>query len=109
MSAVPSTTSSGPPAKSWASRFACTRVPLRGLQYQARPGAGFGDGGRSGCRDDRCSSVFVIGHISFSGLLLRHPNLRVILAESALGWSVLYMEKADHEFRQDGSPEKATN
>jgi predicted TIM-barrel fold metal-dependent hydrolase len=50
------------------------------------------------------SSVFVIAAFSFSRVLLRHPRLRVVLAESALGWGMLYLEKADHEFRQDGLP-----
>ncbi len=73
-----------------------------GLQYQPRPGLASAMADALDAVTRPVSSVFVIGHISFSGLLLRHPGLRVILAESALGWGVLYMEKADHEFRQDG-------
>jgi predicted TIM-barrel fold metal-dependent hydrolase len=74
----------------------------RGLQYQPRPGLASVMADALDAVTRPVSSVFVLGHISFSGLLLRHPGLRVILAESALGWGVLYMEKADHEFRQDG-------
>ena len=48
------------------------------------------------------SSVFVISLYSFSRVLLRHPNLRVVLAESALSWGMLYMEWADHQFEHDG-------
>ena len=40
--------------------------------------------------------------ISFSRVLLRHPRLRVVLAESALSWGMLYMEWADHQFDHDG-------
>jgi predicted TIM-barrel fold metal-dependent hydrolase len=48
------------------------------------------------------SSVFVISLFSFSRVLLRHPRLRVILAESALSWGMLYLEWADHQFEHDG-------
>jgi predicted TIM-barrel fold metal-dependent hydrolase len=48
------------------------------------------------------SSIFVIALYSFSRVLLRHPRLQVILAESALGWGKTYMEKADLEFDHDG-------
>lgn len=48
------------------------------------------------------SSVFVISLLSFSRVLLRHPRLRVVLAESALSWGMLYMEWADHQFEHDG-------
>jgi predicted TIM-barrel fold metal-dependent hydrolase len=48
------------------------------------------------------SSVFVISLYSFSRVLLRHPHLRIVLAESALSWGMLYMEWADHQFEHDG-------
>jgi predicted TIM-barrel fold metal-dependent hydrolase len=48
------------------------------------------------------SSVFVISLLSFSRVLLRHPDLRIVLAESALSWGTLYMEWADHQFDHDG-------
>jgi predicted TIM-barrel fold metal-dependent hydrolase len=48
------------------------------------------------------SSVFVISLYSFSRVLLRHPRLRIVLAESALSWGTLYMEWADHQFEHDG-------
>jgi predicted TIM-barrel fold metal-dependent hydrolase len=48
------------------------------------------------------SSVFVLGMFLFSRILLRHPNLRVVLAESALSWGMLYLEWADHQFEHDG-------
>ena len=48
------------------------------------------------------SSVFVISLLSFSRVLLRHPRLQVVLAESALSWGMLYMEWADHQFDHDG-------
>ncbi|MGH7871199.1 MAG: amidohydrolase family protein [Candidatus Binatia bacterium] len=48
------------------------------------------------------SSVFVISLLSFSRVLLRHPRLRLVLAESALSWGMLYLEWADHQFDGDG-------
>jgi uncharacterized protein len=48
------------------------------------------------------SSVFVLGLYLFSRVLLRHPKLRVVLAESALSWGMLYLEWADHQFDHDG-------
>jgi predicted TIM-barrel fold metal-dependent hydrolase len=48
------------------------------------------------------SSVFVLGLYLFSRVLLRHPQLRVVLAESALSWGMLYLEWADHQFEHDG-------
>lgn len=47
------------------------------------------------------SSVFVISLYSFSRVLLRHPKLRLVLAESALSWGMLYLEWADHQFEHD--------
>lgn len=48
------------------------------------------------------SSVFVLSLYSFSRILLRHPKLRLVLAESALSWGMLYLEWADHQFEHDG-------
>ena len=48
------------------------------------------------------SSVFVLSLYSFSRVLLRHPKLRLVFAESALSWGMLYLEWADHQFEHDG-------
>ena len=48
------------------------------------------------------STVFVISLYSFSRVLLRHPKLRLVLAESALSWGMLDLEWADHQFEHDG-------
>jgi predicted TIM-barrel fold metal-dependent hydrolase len=48
------------------------------------------------------SNVFVLSLYSFSRVLLRHPRLRLVFAESALSWGMLYMEWADHQFEHDG-------
>jgi len=48
------------------------------------------------------STVYVVGLVLFSRLLLRHPGLKVVFAESALSWSMLYLEWADHQAEHDG-------
>ena len=48
------------------------------------------------------STVFVLGLFIFSRVLLRHPRLKVVFAESALSWSMLYLEWADHQAEHDG-------
>jgi predicted TIM-barrel fold metal-dependent hydrolase len=48
------------------------------------------------------SSVYVLGLYVFSRILLRHPRLQVVFAESALSWAQLYLEWADHQADHDG-------
>jgi uncharacterized protein len=48
------------------------------------------------------SRAFVISLLTFSRVLLRHPKLRMVMAESALSWGMLYLEWADHQFEHDG-------
>ncbi len=48
------------------------------------------------------SSVYVLGLYLFSRILMRHPGLKVVLAESALSWGLLYLEWADHQADHDG-------
>jgi predicted TIM-barrel fold metal-dependent hydrolase len=55
------------------------------------------------------SNVFVLSLYSFSRVFLRHPGLRVVLAESALSWGMLFMEWADHQFEHDGLAREGYN
>jgi uncharacterized protein len=48
------------------------------------------------------STVYVVGLFLFSRVLMRHPRLKVVFAESALSWSMLYLEWADHQAEHDG-------
>lgn len=48
------------------------------------------------------SSVYVLGLYLFTRVLLRHPGLRIVLAESALSWGLCYLEWADHQADHDG-------
>lgn len=47
------------------------------------------------------SSVYVLNLFLFSRILLRHPRLQVVMAESSLGWAMLDLEWADHQFEHD--------
>jgi uncharacterized protein len=48
------------------------------------------------------SSVYVMGLYMFTRILQRHPGLRIVFAESALSWGMLYLEWADHQADHDG-------
>ena len=46
------------------------------------------------------SSATVLGNLLVSRILMRFPRLRVVFAESALGWGVFALEAADYHFEQ---------
>ena len=41
-----------------------------------------------------------IGMLIFGGVLPRHPNLRVVIAEGGIGWLAYYLERIDHVFEK---------
>jgi uncharacterized protein len=47
------------------------------------------------------SGAFDVANLLFSRILLRHPKLKVVFAESTIGWGVFLLEYADHQFAQD--------
>ena len=47
------------------------------------------------------SSVFDLTNILFSRILLRFPKLKVVFAESTIGWGTFLLEYADHQYEQD--------
>jgi uncharacterized protein len=47
------------------------------------------------------SAVFDLTNILFSRILLRFPKLKVIFAESTIGWGTYLLEYADHQYEQD--------
>jgi uncharacterized protein len=47
------------------------------------------------------SHIPVMVNFLLSKILLRHPKLRVVFAESALGWVAYLLEFTDHQFRED--------
>jgi uncharacterized protein len=47
------------------------------------------------------SLVFVLVNLLLSGLLLRFPKLKVVFAESSLGWGTYILEYGDHQAEQD--------
>jgi len=44
-----------------------------------------------------------IAMLIFSGVLDRHPKLRVVIAEGGIGWLAYYMERMDHVFKRQGA------
>jgi predicted TIM-barrel fold metal-dependent hydrolase len=46
------------------------------------------------------SSVQVVANFLYSRILLRYPTLKVVFAETALGWGAYEMETADHQFER---------
>ena len=48
------------------------------------------------------SSASVVTLFLMSRVVLRHPDLRVVFAESALSWGVAHLEWMDHQFEHDG-------
>ena len=47
------------------------------------------------------SAVFDLSNILFSRILLRFPQLKVVFAESTIGWETFLLEYADHQHEQD--------
>jgi uncharacterized protein len=47
------------------------------------------------------SAVFDLTNILFSRILLRFPRLKVVFAESTVGWGTFLLEYADHQYEQD--------
>jgi len=47
------------------------------------------------------SAVFDLANILFSRILLRFPRLKVVFAESTIGWGTFFLEYADHQYDQD--------
>lgn len=47
------------------------------------------------------SAAFDLSNILFSRILLRFPQLKVVFAESTIGWGTFLLEYADHQYEQD--------
>ncbi len=45
-------------------------------------------------------AISVFSNVLYSHILVRHPRLRVVFAESSLGWGAYELELADHEFER---------
>jgi predicted TIM-barrel fold metal-dependent hydrolase len=48
------------------------------------------------------STITVFVHVLISRILLRHPRLKVVFAESGLGWAPYQVEYSDYQFTADG-------
>lgn len=47
------------------------------------------------------AAIFGVANLLFSQILTRHPRLRVVFAESALGWATFMLEVADNQYDRD--------
>jgi uncharacterized protein len=47
------------------------------------------------------SAVFDLSNVLFSRILIRFPKLKVVFAESTIGWGTFLLEYADHQYEQD--------
>jgi predicted TIM-barrel fold metal-dependent hydrolase len=45
-------------------------------------------------------AISVFSNVLYSHILVRHPGLKVVFAESSLGWGAYELELADHEFER---------
>ena len=60
---------------------------------------------RSACRRAQSvSSIAVLANFLFSRVLYRFPKLKVVFAESSLGWGAYDLEYADYQSDADGLP-----
>ena len=70
------------------------------IQMPVYPGLSPGLASAMGAITRPVSSVLVMANLLFSRILLRHPNLKVVFAESSLGWGAYELETADHQFER---------
>ena len=74
-----------------------SKIQLRaGDEFSPRAAAAFSSIVRS------VSSIAVLANFLFSRVLYRFPNLKVVFAESSLGWGAYEMEYADYQSDADG-------
>ena len=52
------------------------------------------------------SSIAVLANFLFSQVLYRFPTLKVVFAESSIGWAAYEMEYADYQSAADGLPQE---
>ena len=72
------------------------------LQIQFAPYEGLSAGLASalGALTRPVSSVMVVANFLYSRILLRHPRLKVVFAETSLSWGAYELETADHQFER---------
>jgi len=46
------------------------------------------------------AAISVFSNVLYSHILVRHPRLKVVFADSSLGWGAYELELADHEFER---------
>jgi predicted TIM-barrel fold metal-dependent hydrolase len=76
------------------------------LKIQMSPGESFGPAAAAAFKDivRSVSSIAVLANFILSRILHRFPKLKVVFAESSLGWGAYEMEYADYQSAADGLP-----
>ena len=72
------------------------------LQYAPPPGLPAARAEALNAMTKPVSTAYVLNMFLFSRILMRHPKLQVVFAESALSWATLDLEWSDHEADHDG-------
>ncbi len=72
------------------------------LQYAPAPGLAAARAEALNAMTKPVSSAYVLNLFIFSRILMRHPKLHLVMAESALTWATLDLEWSDHEAAHDG-------
>ncbi len=73
-----------------------------GLRTVVFTGPKAGSAGNMGVRVS-CSTIQLdesLAGVIFSGALERHPNLKIVLAETGIGWLPYLIERMDHEYEK---------
>ena len=53
------------------------------------------------------ATISVFSNVLYSHILIRHPGLKVVFADSSLGWGAYELELADHEFERQRLQEES--
>jgi uncharacterized protein len=72
------------------------------LQYAPAPGMDAARAEALNAMTRPVSSAYVLNLFIFSRILMRHPKLRLVMAESGVSWATLDLEWSDHEAAHDG-------
>ena len=70
------------------------------IQFAPYEGLSAGLASALGALTRPVSSVMVVANFLYSRILLRHPRLKVVFAETSLSWGAYELETADHQFER---------
>ncbi len=92
-------------ARSWACRFVFTPGPLRQFKFPRTKDIRRRLPPRLQAITRPASTVSVLVNLLISKILMRFPSLKVVLAESGLGWGAYLLEYTDFQATGDQLPQ----